>query len=112
VSHILQLEREFRRLRIIAGCGVLFGLTMAVTAFQGDADEVIRAERIELVSGAGIRRAILSTDTLGFRVTLLDEQGRPAGSLRLSDEPRLTVETERGRELAGLGAPKVHRLTE
>jgi hypothetical protein len=92
--------------------GALLGGTLGVGGFARAADEVVRAERVELVNKAGVRQAVLSSDTLGLVVTLLDERGRPTASLRLSGEPWLSVQTASGREVAGLGAPRVHRLTE
>ena len=111
-ARICQLERELRDMRFLTLCGMILGTTLALSGFRDGVDEVVRAERVELVGKEGLPQAILSSDTVGFGVTLLDERGRPAGSLRLSDEPRLSVETGRGREVAGLGAPKVHPLTE
>lgn len=111
-ARIGQLERELQRVRIVGICGLLLAAALALSGFGWWAEEVVQAERVELVNTQGVRQAILSADTLGFAVTLLDERGRPAGSLRLSHEPRLAIETGRGREVAGLGAPKAHNLTE
>ena len=109
-ARIGQLERELQRVRIGGiGC-LLFAVALALSGFGRGTEQVVQAERVELVSTRGVRQAILSADTLGFAVTLLDERGRPTGSLRLSNEPRLAVETGRGREVAGLGAPKAHNL--
>ena len=105
-----QLERLLPPRRMLAICAVL--PVLALASFPGKAGDVVRAERDELVDREGRPRALLAVDSLGFAVTLLDERGRPAGSLRLSDEPWLAVQTDRGREVAGLGAPKVHNLTE
>ncbi|HWB40404.1 MAG TPA: hypothetical protein VG500_04045 [Gemmatimonadales bacterium] len=107
-----RLEHELQRTRMLMIGSVFLGATLALSGFRRDADEVVRAERVELVSRQGIRQAILGADTLGFAVTLLNQEGRPAGSLRLSPEPRVAVETGRGREVAGLGAPKLHNLKE
>jgi hypothetical protein len=85
---------------------------MLLTGYAGKSGKVVQAERLELVTPGGVRQAILSTDTLGFAVTLLDGQGRPAGILRLSGEPRIAVQTGRGREVARLGLPEVHHLTD
>jgi hypothetical protein len=109
-TRICQLERELRRTRLLGVFGILVGAAVALSGFQRTAPEAVRAERFELVSKQGVRRAILRADTLGFLVTLVDERGQSAGFLRLSEEPRVAVETGRGREVAGLGAPKVHNL--
>lgn len=111
-SRIARLERHVRHTRALA-CGTgLLAATLFLTGSAARGRPVVQAERLELVTAQGARQAILSADTLGFRITLLDARGRPVGNLRLNAEPRLTVETGAGRELAGLGAPKVHNLTE
>ena len=89
----------------------LVGAGLVVSAFRAS-DDVVRAERVELVDRDGVRQAILSADTTGFAVTLLDERGRPTAILRLNTEPRITVETGDGEEVAWLGAPKVRHLKE
>lgn len=50
---------------------------------------------------------MLSADTLDLAMTLLDKNGRPAGSLLQSEEPRVAVVTGGGREVAG---PDCHVL--
>jgi len=110
-SRIVRLERQARRAQALACGSTLLAATLLLTAYH-DSTEVVQAERLELVTAKGVRQAVLSADTLGFAVTLLDEQGRPTGILRLSDEPRVAVQTGRGREVAGLGFPQVHNLTE
>lgn len=111
-TRIAALERELQRIRIVASCGILLAAALAVSGFGRGHDEVVRAERVELVDAKGVRHAMFAADTVGLVVTLLDERDRPAGSFRLTGEPRLAVETSNGREVAGLGAPKVHNLTE
>ena len=111
-SRIIRLERQVRRTQAFACAGALLAATLLLAGYHGKSGEVIQAERVELVSAQGVRQAILSADTLGFAVTVLDGQGRPAGILRLSGEPRVAVQTGRGREVAGLGSPKVHNLIE
>jgi hypothetical protein len=111
-ARIVRLERQVRRVQALACGSALVAATLLLTGYAGQAAEVVQAERLELVTTQGVRQAILSADTLGFAVTLLDGQGRPTGLLRLSDEPRLAVQTGRGREVAGLGFPKVHNLNE
>jgi hypothetical protein len=111
-SRIFQLERQVRRAQSMACGGALLAAALLVTGYGGKSVDVVQAERFELVTAKGVRQAILSADTLGFAVTLLDREGKPAGILRLGDEPRLSVQTGRGREVAGLGFPQVHQLTE
>jgi hypothetical protein len=111
-SRIVRLERELRRMRAIAGGGAVLVVAIPLTGYGRAPREVIEAETVELVGETGLPQAILSSDTLGFVVTLVDVDGEPAGSLRLNAEPRLSVETGRGREVAGLGAPRVQKLQE
>jgi hypothetical protein len=109
---ISRLERQLKCAQLLAcGSGIL-AATLLLSGYDRRGGEVVQAERLELVTSQGVRQAILHADTLGFAVTLLDGRGKPAGILRLSEEPRVTVETGRGREVAGLGAPKAHNLTE
>jgi hypothetical protein len=93
------------------GAVVILVCAIALSAFARH-QPVVQAERIELVTPAGLRRAVLTADSLGFRVIVVDGRGRPLSALRLSPEPWLSVESGNGREMAGLGAPKVHQLTE
>jgi hypothetical protein len=111
-SRIIRLERHVRRAQALACGGALLAATLLLTGYHGKSGEVVQAERFEVVTAQGVRQAILSADTLGFALTLLDAKGRPTGILRLSDEPRVAVQTGRGREVAGLGFPQVHHLTE
>ena len=111
-ARIDRLEQVVRRMRIalVGGLGLIS--TFALSAFGEPSDPVVRARVVELLDAGGSRRGTLSADTAGFMLILLDESGQPSGSLRLTAEPRLTVETGRGREVAGLGYPKPHHLTE
>jgi hypothetical protein len=111
-SRIIRLERQVQRAQALACGGALFTATLLLTGYHGKSVEVVQAERFELVTMQGVRQAILSADTLGFALTLLDAKGKPTGILRLTDEPRVAVQTGRGREVAGLGFPKVHNLSE
>ena len=111
-ARIGQLERDIRRMRIAVVGGLGLISTVALSAFGEPSDPVVRAQVVELLDAGGSRRATLSADGAGLVLILLDRSGRPSGSLRLTAEPRLTVETGRGREVAGLGYPKAHHLTE
>jgi hypothetical protein len=93
------------------GAVVILACALALAAFARR-QPVVQAERIELVTADGVRRAVLTADSSGFRVIVLDGRGRPVSALRLGPEPWLSVESGNGREVAGLGAPKVHQLTE
>lgn len=108
----IDLEQDLSRVRILlAGC-MLLAVTLMLSGYGRRAEVVVQAERFELVGPDGARRAILTADTLGIAMTLLDERGRSAGALRLTREPRLVIEGSRGEEVAGLGAPRVRHLTE
>jgi hypothetical protein len=107
-----RLERDVRRMRLAVVCVSGLCATFALSAFTERADQVVRAEAVELLDAGGVRQARLSADATGFLLTLLDASGRPEGSLRLTAEPRLSVETGRGNEVAGLGFPKVRNLKE
>jgi hypothetical protein len=112
LSRVVRVERQLRRVQLLAWGGALLAATLLLAGFDDKPGEVVQAERLELVTAKGVRQAILSADTLGFALTLLDEKGSPTGILRLGEEPRLSVQTGRGREVAGLGFPQVHQLTE
>jgi hypothetical protein len=88
----------------------LIGTVLALGAFAARAPEVFQAQRVELVNGSGVRQASLAADTSGVMLTLFDSRGRPAATLRLNDDPRLSVLDATGREAAGLGAPRVQHL--
>lgn len=96
----------------IFACVALGAFPLMLNSGDRGNPEVVRAERFELIDAKGRTQAILRADSLGFTVTLLELNGSPAGMLRLNTWPRLTVETGRGREVAGLGAPTVQHLTE
>jgi hypothetical protein len=97
------LTRPFKGLALI-------GTVVALGAFAARAPEVIQAHRVELVSANGVRQASLAADTSGVMLTLFDSRGRPAATLRLNDDPRLSVLDAAGREAAGLWAPRVQHL--
>ena len=111
-ARVSRLEREVRRMRIAIVGGLGLVSAFALSAFGEPSDPVVRAEAVELLDAGGVRRASLSADTAGFVLILLDGSGRPSGALRLTAEPRLTVETGSGLEVARLGYPKVRNLTE
>ena len=90
-------------LLLLAGALVLTTLAMRQAP-------VLRAERIELLAPTGAAQAVLTADSTGIYLTLLDARGRAAGALRLNSEPWLSVRARDGQEVAGLGSPKVHRL--
>ena len=104
-----RLERRQRLLRPLAGLVVVV-LVAALLAFAWEAPEVVQTQRLELIDAKGEVQAALTADTTGVTLTLLDKRGRPSASLRLNDDPRLAVIDGAGREVAGLGAPRVQHL--
>jgi hypothetical protein len=108
VARVAVLERRQGVLLSLAGLAALFGLY----AFTYRDQEIVRARRVELLDAGGRTRAALATDTAGVDLTLYDTRGHVTGSIRLNGDPRLTVRDESGREVAGLGAPRVQHLTE
>jgi hypothetical protein len=99
------LERRSRRAGTLA-----LSLLFLLAGLAMRSQPVLRGERIELISASGATQAVLLADTAGVYLTLLDTRGRPAGAIRLNAEPWLSVRTGEGREVAGLGSPKVHQL--
>jgi hypothetical protein len=84
----------------------------SLVAFASKGPDILKAQRIELVDAKGEVRAALATDTTGVILTLVDKSGHVTASLRLNDDPRLTVRDAAGREVAGLGAPRVQHLAQ
>ena len=104
-----QLELQNRRLRFgllsLAAMVAGFGLV----AFRSRAPTVIQAERFELVTAAGQRRAVLAADSSAFSVVLYGLRGQPMSGMALSDAaPRLVVLNGAGRVLASLGGPSTY----
>jgi hypothetical protein len=111
VAQVAHLERRQRVLQPLAGLAMV--LTMAaLVAFATKGPDIVQAQRVELVDLKGETRAALAADTSGVKLTLFDKRGRVTGSLRLDDDPRLAVLDGGGREVAGLGAPRVQHLVQ
>ena len=108
VAHLERRQRVPQPVVVLAVAIVL----AAVVGFTRGAPEVVQAQRVELVNAKGAVRATLAADTAGVTLTLLDERGRAVGSLRLNADPRLAVRDAAGRELAGLGSPRVQHLVQ
>lgn len=96
----------------IVRIAVLAALVGTLVAFTGPAPDVVQARRIELLGPEGKAQAALTADTSGVVLTLFDKNGHIAGSVRLNSDPRLAVLDAAGRELAGLGAPRVQHLAQ
>jgi hypothetical protein len=98
-------------LRPMAGLAVVLAL-LGLVAFAANAPSVVQAQRIELVDSKGQIHAALTADTTGALLTLLDKRGQVKASLHLNDDPRLALRDAAGREVAGLGAPRVQHLAQ
>jgi len=119
VTRLNRLERQHRQLRQVA-LGGLCLVPLSLAAFAtGRSAPVVQADRVELVTADGARRAVLSTDSAGVSLTLFDRKGRPASALRLSNQlelkdnfPTLTLLDSRGGVVATLGGPVVKHLVQ
>ena len=109
VARVARIERRQRVLRPLAGLALVLSLA-ALVGFAPEVPGTVQAQRLELVNQKGDAQATIAVDTAGVILTLLDKRGRPTASLRLNDDQRLTVLDEAGREVAGLGAPRVRHL--
>lgn len=108
-ARIDQLEVQNRRLHygLLTVAAVAGGLSLL--AFGPRVPAVVRAERFELVTAAGQRRAVLAADTSAFSVVLYGSKGQPSSGLALSDVvPRIVVLNGAGRVLASLGGPTTY----
>jgi hypothetical protein len=97
--------------RLVAGLAMVV-TAAALAAFAWAVPGVVQTQRLELVNAKGEAQAALTADTAGIVLTLLDTRGRPSASLRLNADPRLAVIDGAGREVAGLGAPRVQHLVQ
>jgi hypothetical protein len=111
VARLVYLEHRQRLLQPLAALAMALPLA-ALVAFATHGPEVIQAQRVELVDPKGVIQAALAADTAGVSLTLLDKRGRVSASLRLNEDPRLAVLDGAGREVVGLGAPRVQHLVE
>jgi hypothetical protein len=119
VARLSRLERQHRQLRRVA-IGGLCLVPLGLAAFvAGRSAPVVQADRVELVTADGARRAVLSTDSAGVSLTLLDRKGRTASALRLSNQlelrdnvPTLKLLDSRGEVVATLGGPVVKHLVQ
>jgi hypothetical protein len=110
-ARLSHLERRQRLLQPVAVLAMI--LTMgSLVAFAAKDPDVLRAQRVELVDAKGELQAALAADTTGVILTLVNKKGHVTASLRLNDEPRLTVRDAAGREVAALGAPRVQHLVQ
>jgi hypothetical protein len=110
-TRLTRLERQLRWSRGLAFLYMAAGGGTLV-AFRAAPPEVLQAQRIELVTGQGVRQAQFAADSLGLAVTLFDLHGREAATFRFNDEPRLSILNELRREVAGLGAPRTQHLAQ
>jgi hypothetical protein len=118
-SRLSQLERQHRHFRRVAFgglCLVPLGLAAFTTVRSAP---VVQADRVELVTASGAPRAVLSADSAGVSLTLLDRRDRPASAIRLSNEsdltnvfPTLSLLDPQGKVVATLGGPTVKHLVQ
>jgi hypothetical protein len=114
-----RLERQHRQLRRVA-LGGLCLVPLSLAAFAtGQSAPVVQADRVELVTASGKPQAVLSTDSAGVSLTLLDRKGRPASAMRLSNQhdltdnfPTLALIDSQGKVVATLGGPTVKHLVQ
>ena len=111
IARVAHLERRQRVLQPLAGLALVL-TTAALVAFAAAGPGIVQAQRVELVDLKGAARASLGADSAGVILTLLDKRGRVAASLRLEADARLAVLDGAGREVAGLGAPRVQHLVQ
>jgi hypothetical protein len=115
LARLSRLERQIRRVAIGGLCLVPLSLAAFAT---GRSAPVVQADRVELVTASGARRALLSADSAGVSLTLFDRKGRPASAVRLSsdpdqrDFPTLNLLDSRGDVVATLGGPTVKHLAQ
>ena len=111
-SRLSRLERQHRQLRRLALAGLsLLPFGLAAFATRGSAP-VVQADRVELVTASGARQAVLSADTAGVNLTLVDRKGRPLSGMRLDNDSKLMLLDAQGREVATLGGPAVRHLVQ
>jgi hypothetical protein len=110
VARVAHLERRQRVLQPLAGLAIVLAVAGLVAFASGP--DVVQAQRLDLVDLKGETQAALAADTTGVRLTLFDKRGRVTASLRLDADPRLAVLDGGGREVAGLGAPRVQHLAQ
>jgi hypothetical protein len=111
VARVAHLERRQQMLRPLAGVTMVLSVA-ALVAFTMEGPSIVQAQRVDLVDPQGATQAALAADTTGVTLTLFDKSGRVTASLRLNDDPRLTVRDAAGREVAALGAPRVQHLVQ
>jgi hypothetical protein len=92
--------------------GALLLLPLGLGAFAAARAPVVQAQRVELVTARGAVQAVLTADTAGVSLTLLDAKGRAVSGLRLTRDTILSVLDGAGRPVAMLGGPQVRHLTE
>ena len=110
-TRVIFLPHEQRSLQLLVALA-LIALMTALLGFASQGPGVVQAQRLELVDIKGQVHAAVSADTSGMVLTLFGKNGRATASLQLNDDPRLSVRDATGREVAGLGAPRVQHLRE
>jgi hypothetical protein len=111
LTWVSYLERQQRFLRPVAVLAML-ATGAALVAFATQTPAGLQTQRLELVDAKGQIQAALAADTTGVLLTIIGKNGRVTGSLHLNDDPRLALRDATGREVAGLGAPRVLHLVQ
>jgi len=109
VARIDRLELHNRRLHYSVLGIVAPAVGLGLIAFGPWAPSVVHAQRFELVTTAGQRRAVIAADSSAFSVVLYGPRGQSTSGVALSDAaPRLVVLNGAGRVLASLGGPSTY----
>jgi hypothetical protein len=104
-----QLELQNRHLRFATGVVITLAAGLGVIGFRSRVPTVVQAERFELVTPTGQRRAVLTADSSAFSVVLYGPRGQPMSGFALSAAvPRLVVLSSAGHVLASLGGPTTY----
>src|SRR5947199_10016582 len=74
-TRLARLEQQLRWSRGLAFLYMAVGGGGALVAFKAAPPDVLQAQRIELVTGQGVRQAQFAADSLGLTVTLFDVHG-------------------------------------
>lgn len=110
IARLNRLERQQRQLRraaLVALCILPVGL--GAFALNSRAP-VLQAERLELVSASGERRAVLKGDSAAVDLLLFTAKGRVASAVRLGADSTLKILDGTGSVIATLGGPTVKHL--
>lgn len=104
-----RLEAQNLQLRRALVVLAVLGAAAGLTGFATRGPTVVQAQRLELLSAAGERRAVLRADSGAFSLVLYGARNQPAAGLGLSEfQQRLVVFNGAGRVLASLGSAEAY----